>query len=191
MRVWSFLAAVSSLCNWGHFDRLLGTVSVLSIKLFPKKFTFMVYFGPHFWSWTVHSETHKIILVIHVSVLWHLWIWFVYVVGSSDSSADRLSAPVRELSALKLRLVEHVSWIINTPGFGDVPAAIILVYWCNLDRNTQILSDVFLCQNSLTHESSHSIPAVRIYCPLIGHNSFAPGAYPLLSYITPFGINIG
>ena len=41
-----------------------------------------------------------------------------------DSSADWLGAPVRELSALELRPVEHVSWIINTPDFEDVRSVI-------------------------------------------------------------------
>ena len=31
---------------------------------------------------------------------------------------------------------------------------------------------------------------MRISCPLIGQNSFAPGAHPLPSYVTPFNINI-
>ena len=33
-------------------------------------------------------------------------------------------------------------------------------------------------------------PAARISCTLIGQNSFAPGAHPLFSYVTPFDINI-
>ena len=46
------------------------------------------------------------------------------------------------------------------------------------------------CQNSLSAESVHDSPAVRISCPLIGQNSFATGAAPSLSYVTPFIINI-
>ena len=49
--------------------------------------------------------------------------------------ARQFGAPVRELSALKLRPVEHVNWIVNTPDFEDAPAVIMPVFWCALDSN--------------------------------------------------------
>ena len=128
-------------------------------------------------------------------MLRHSWIWFVNVVARVDSSADRLGAPVGELSALELRPIEYVSWIIN------VSAIRIPVSWCNLDRYTRIL----ICFSGVKIPShmtaaiavtqwkflvSHSSPAVRISCPLIGQNSFAPATDPFLSYIKTFYINI-
>ena len=52
--------------------------------------------------------------------------------GRFDSSAVRLGAPVRTLSALKLRArspgpVQHVSRTINTPDFGNFPAVVMAV----------------------------------------------------------------
>ena len=128
-------------------------------------------------------------MVTCILVLWHLQVWFVYVVGRFDSSADRFCAPVWELSALKLRPVEHVSWMLNTPDFEYVPVVIIPVCWCDLDRNKYSHSRLFSVK-ILSAESVHDSPAVRISCPLIGQNSFVPGAHPLPSYVTPFNINI-
>ena len=85
-----------------------------------------------------------------------------------------LSAPVLELSVLELRPLEHVSWIINTPDFEDVPTVTILVSWTEI----------------YTVESVHDSPAVRISCPLIVQNSFPPGADLLPSDVMPFNINI-
>ena len=91
-------------------------------------------------------------------MLWHPWIWFVYDVGSIWLvSWPAWRAISRELSALKLRRVEHVSWIINTPDFEDVSAVVILVPWCILDGNIYSRSRTPGAVPSLTYMTSFHI----------------------------------
>ena len=64
------------------------------------------------------------------------------------------------------------------------------VSWCALDSNKYSCLRLFGVK-IISPESVHDSPAARISCALIGQNSFAPGAHPLFSYVTPFDINIG
>ena len=93
-----------------------------------------------------------------ISILWHSQVWFVYVVGRIDSSADRFCAPVWELSALKLRPVEQVSWILNTPDFETVSAMIIPVSWCHLDRNKYSRSRLLIVKIISLLKASKTVP---------------------------------
>ena len=135
-----------------------------------------MYFRSDFWSLTVLLESHKIIVVTRV-MLWHQKSWFVYVMGPSWLSADQLGAPVWGGCHNHFRFQGHTC--SNNSGS--------LVQFGKEYTNSFTL---FSCQNSLTHGSSHNSPAVITSCPLIGQNSFPPGADHLPSYVTPFNINI-
>ena len=138
------------------------------------------------WLLTAHSESYEIIFVTCVLMPWHMWICFSYVVGSS--------------------------WVVSWPAWHASSRAISprnqACRACQLNHkhprfrgrtrsnNSSFLEytnsfTFFWCQTSLTHEISHSCPAVRNSCPLIAQNSFAPRADALLSHITPFDIIMG
>ena len=118
-------------------------------------------------------------------MFWHPWIRLFLL----WSRVDRLGAPVRELLAHELRRIKHVSWIINSPDYEYLP---VVQFWFPGVVWTEMNTVVPVCLVSKFSllKASMTVPQRQISCPLIGQNSFAPGAVPLLSYITSFHINI-
>ena len=91
--------------------------------------------------------------------------------------------------SLKLRPVEHVSWILNTPDFEYVPVVIILVCWCHLDRNKYSHSRLFSAKILSLLKASMTVPQWEF--PVLWLVKILSRREPLLlSYVTHFNINI-
>ena len=127
------MVGTQAIVTGGQFDRQFYPMSVLSITIFPKEIR--LFLGVFSAGLLVINYTFGIMLNSCGNLYFNTLTFASLVCLCRGALADRLCAPVWELSALKHRPVEHASWILNTPDFEYVPVVIIPVCWCHLDRN--------------------------------------------------------